>query len=80
MLSSISQPCAADLTSESEFCECAKDYCIMLQSQLHVLQCLHEAQGSKANQTVLADYSATLQHLMAASESLFRLARQEPVH
>jgi len=80
MNSTLPHPRAAHKATEISFCESAKDVCLDLQSQLHGFRHQHELKGETVSAELLADYNATLQHLLAASESLFRLARQESVY
>ena len=76
MFSTALEPRSAETLAEIKFCECAKDYCLDLQSQLHDFRCAYAALHQDQDQQLLADYMMTMQHLDAAAEGLFRIARR----
>ena len=76
MFSTVPKPRRADSLAEIEFCDSAKDYCLDLQSQLHQFRCAREASRQARDEKLVLEFSATIKHLNAAAEALFRIARQ----
>jgi hypothetical protein len=68
-------PRSTEQMIEMEFCEHAHDICLQLQAQLHRFRCLHAHNTSAASTELIAEYAITMQHLDAASDSLFRISR-----
>ena len=76
MFSTLPEQHSTDILAEIEFCEFAKDYCLDLQSQLHEFRCAHEDSRQDWDDKLVVEFSATIQHLNAAAESLFHIACQ----